>query len=450
VTLVAPRPTPAPAVERAHARGRFDDLGFGLFLAGILLNCFAGHWASLGVHVPIDRGLLLAGLALEWRRARRGGRPVRPDTAAVLLAAFAVWTALSFIGSPVRDSDGVFFLVDLAVLPAILYAGAPLLFDSARRRFAFAAVFAVFGIYLGVTAITQTLQLPALVFPAYILDPSVGIHADRARGPYAEAVNNGIMLVFSGALGGVTAALARRTRWRVVGIAAVVLTAIGCTLTLTRAIWFAAAGALLVGFLLTPALRRRAPVALLGLAVAAGLFLVAFPGFGDAATARGGDESPIWDRLNVNAAAGRMLVQNPLLGVGWNQAGERMSEFVRLGGDYPVTAASATLIPHNVFLGRFAELGILGGSLWLAATIAALVVPVLRPSRPGFGPWRVALLACTVAWVVVANFGPVNYSQPAYLLALVAGVTASGAAVRRTGHDWRIVPRRTTGGVHRG
>jgi O-antigen ligase len=175
-----------------------------------------------------------------------------------------------------------------------------------------------------------------------------------------------------------------------------------------------------------------------------------FPGFGEAATTRGGDESPIWDRLNVNAAAARMVVHDPLLGVGWNQAGERMSEFVRLGGDYPVTAASATLIPHNVFLGRFAELGILGGSLWIAATIAAYVVPVLRRGRPGFAPWRVALLACTVCWVVVANFGPVNYSQPAYLLALVGGITASGAAVRLPAHDWRPSPHRSLRGAHRG
>ena len=433
-----------------RARPRFDDVGFWLFVAGLLANCFAGHWSSLHVPVPIDRALLLAGLALEWGRARRDGRRAPLGTAAVLLLAFAVWTALSFLGSPVRDSDGLFFLVDLAVLPAVLFLSAPLVLDTARRRSAFAATFAVFGCYLGLTAITQTLQLPALVFPAYILDPSVGIHADRARGPYAEAVNNGIMLVFSGALGGVTAALAERRAWRVVGIAATLLTAVGCALTLTRAIWFGGAAALLVGVLLTPALRRRAPVVLVGLVAVAALFPVVFPGFGEAATTRGGDESPIWDRLNVNAAAARMVVHDPLLGVGWNQAGERMSEFVRLGGDYPVTAASATLIPHNVFLGRFAELGILGGSLWIAATIAAYVVPVLRRGRPGFAPWRVALLACTVCWVVVANFGPVNYSQPAYLLALVGGITASGAAVRLPAHDWRPSPHRSLRGAHRG
>ncbi len=225
-----------------------------------------------------------------------------------------------------------------------------------------------------------------------------------------------------------------------VGIAATQLTAVGCALTLTRAIWFGGAAALLVGVLLTP---RPAPPRsrrARRLVAVAALFPRRVPRL------RGGRDHPrrrrvaIWDRLNVNAAAARMVVHDPLLGVGWNQAGERMSEFVRLGGDYPVTAASATLIPHNVFLGRFAELGILGGSLWIAATIAAYVVPVLRRGRPGFAPWRVALLACTVCWVVVANFGPVNYSQPAYLLALVGGITApappSGCP-------------RTTGGPHR-
>lgn len=438
------------AIEAPRLLRRTDDLGFALFLAGIVLSCFAGHWGALGVPVPLDRGVLLVGLVLEWRRARRGGRSVQVGAAGALLIASAVWTALSFIGSPVRDGDGFFFLVDLAVLPAVLFLAAPVIIDSPRRRFAFAAVFAVFGVYLGFTAIAQTLQLRALVFPGYILDPAVGIHADRARGPYAEAVSNGIMLIFSGALGAVTAAEADRPRWRVVGVAAVVLTAVGCALTLTRAVWFAAAVALLVGFLLTPALRRRAPAVLIGAAAVAVLFPVVFPGFGAAATTRGGDESPIWDRLNVNAAAARMIVQDPLTGVGWNQAGDRMSGFVRLGADYPVTAASATLIPHNVFLGRFAELGILGGALWLAAVIASTVVPVLRRGRPGFGRWRVALLACTACWVVVAEFGPVNYSQNAYLLALVGGVTASGAVAGAAPFDWTPRRARILRGAHRG
>ena len=164
-----------------------------------------------------------------------------------------------------------------------------------------------------------------------------------------------------------------------------------------------------------------------GIALAAVLFLAAFPGFLDLASARGGAQSPIYDRLNVDAAAGRMIVSNPLFGVGWYEAQERMSEYVRLGADYPVTDASAILIPHNVFLGRFAELGILGGALWIASVIGAVVLPVLRRGTAALRPWRVVLLSLASCWFIAGNFGPVNYSQPAYLLFLIGGLVLTGS-----------------------
>ena len=53
------------------------------------------------------------------------------------------------------------------------------------------------GAYLGITAFLQEVNLDQLVFPAYITDPSVGIHADRARGPFVEAAANGLVYVGS-------------------------------------------------------------------------------------------------------------------------------------------------------------------------------------------------------------------------------------------------------------
>ena len=446
-TSVSGRSEPLePAVLQRSLR---RDLGFWLCMAGLVLSCFAGHWRDVHVPVPVDRVLLILGLLIEWRRAFRARELPRLTTASVLLLAAAAWAGLSFVGSPVRSSEGLFFLVDLYVLPAVLFISAPILLGTRQRRFAFAATFTVFGVYLGLTAITQTLKIPALVFPSYILDPAVGIHIDRARGPYVEAVNDGIMLIFSGTLGGFVATVARSPRWRAAGAACALLTAIGCALTLTRSIWFAGAAVLLVALALVPGLRRRLPVVLVGIAVLAGVFLLVFPDFATAATARGESQSPIWDRLNVNAAALRMAIQEPLFGVGWNQAGLRMSEFIRMGSDYPVTAASANLIPHNVVLGRFAELGVPGASLWIAGVIAAVVLPVLRRARPGFGAWRVVLLCFTLCWLIVAMFGPVNYSEPSYLLYLVGGVAALGRARQPVPWDWR--PRAAAHrGAHRG
>jgi putative inorganic carbon (HCO3(-)) transporter len=435
-----------PPVVRRDLRG---EVGFWFVLAGIVLSCIAGHWGDLHIPVPLDRGLLVVGLVLEWQRAWALRTLPAVTTTAVLLVAATAWAAVSFVGSPVRDSVGLFLLADLYIVPAVLFISAPLLFGTAHRRFVFAAVFTVFGIYLGFTAITQTLHLAPLVFPSYILDPSVGIHGDRARGPYVEAVNDGIMLVFSGVLGAFVASVSTSARWRAAGVFAALLCGIGCALTLTRAIWFAGIAVLLIGFITVPGLRRRLPLVVVGIVVLAVAFLAAFPDFLTAATERGGSQNPIWDRLNVNAGAARMAWAHPLFGVGWQQAGPQMVDFVRLGKSYPVTAASAGLIPHNVFLGRFAELGIPGASLWLAGVVAVLIVPVVRRCRPGFDAWRVVLLAFTVCWLIVANFGPVNYSEPAYLLYLVGGIVTAGRAVVPVPYDWR--PRsRQPHGMHRG
>lgn len=432
---------PAPRFRiRLRRRSLWHDVGFWLMIAGLLLNCLAGHWSDAGIPLPIDRGLLAVGFALEYLRARRAGVLPRPTTSAAVLTAAAVWAALSFVASPMRTQTGLFLLIDLYVIPTILFTAAPLFFGTRHRRFAFAASFAVFGIYLGFTAITQTLQLTQLVFPAYILDPNVGIHTDRARGPYAESVNNGLMLIFSGVLGGYLARVASSRRWRIVGGISVTLCAIGVALTLTRAIWLAAIAVLVIMVVALPQLRRRIPLLLVGAAAVAVVFVSVFPDFLTAATSRGEDLNPIYDRLNVNQAAGAMALQHPLFGVGWNQAGLVMSDYIRMGPDYPVTAAAASLIPHNVFLGRFAELGIIGASLWLASVVAALVVPILQRHRPGFGAWRLVLLGFTACWLIVANFGPVNYSQPQYLLYLVGGITAMGRAVVPTPWNWR--PRR--------
>jgi O-antigen ligase len=48
--------------------------------------------------------------------------------------------------------------------------------------------------YLVFTAFCEHFKLDQFVFPQYILDPSVGLHPDRARGPVTNAAENGGMI----------------------------------------------------------------------------------------------------------------------------------------------------------------------------------------------------------------------------------------------------------------
>jgi hypothetical protein len=49
-----------------------------------------------------------------------------------------------------------------------------------------------FGIYLSITAFFEYTNLRQFIFPRYIADPEIGIHWDRARGPFLNAAFNGV------------------------------------------------------------------------------------------------------------------------------------------------------------------------------------------------------------------------------------------------------------------
>lgn len=49
-----------------------------------------------------------------------------------------------------------------------------------------------FGIYLCITSFLEYFNLKQFVFPRYIADPELGIHWDRARGPFLNAPYNGL------------------------------------------------------------------------------------------------------------------------------------------------------------------------------------------------------------------------------------------------------------------
>lgn len=86
------------------------------------------------------------------------------------------------------------------LVPFTLYQLAAYIFDDAQslRRFeTFSLV--VLG-YLSLTAIFFMIDAKEFIFPRYILDESLGYHADRARGPFLQAVANGVALNLLGLL----------------------------------------------------------------------------------------------------------------------------------------------------------------------------------------------------------------------------------------------------------
>lgn len=399
-------------------------LGTAFTLVGVVLMCFTGHWDDLGIPLPLDRPFLIVGVGLSvFDFIKTGGRFfLRPVH--VLLVVGSLLAILSALASNATTDSDIYSLLDrYGIVPFALLLFAPAIFPDERSRRLFARVFVIFGLYLSVTAITQQTGIDFMVWPRYILEPSVGAHFDRARGPYAEAVANGLMLAAAAALASTELRGGSSRVWRLLASICVPLCVVGTVLTLTRAIWLATALAIVVCVAAIPALRRRGAVVALSLGAAVGLAFLLVPSLDEAISQRAGDENPVWDRLNTNAAALRMALANPLFGVGWGQSGDRMAEYVRHGADYPVTAVSAFLEPHNLYLLRLAELGVLGGTLWLASVLTGVIHPILRrPDSSKLQVWRAALLAIAVTWLVAGMFSPMAYTQPNAILWMTGGI----------------------------
>jgi O-antigen ligase len=236
------------------------------------------------------------------------------------------------------------------VVPLILFHVAIVVFRdaSARRRF---EVFAILALaYLVFTAVAYLADARSLIFPRFILDESLGIHADRARGPFLQAVANGMALNI---LGIVALALAQRRR-KVVFLLWLALP-IAVLATMTRAVWIAfVVSTMALGFRLgVPCVRR----ACLGLALA-GLLLgvVIFSTDNSLANTlreRTAERGPVEARVAVYDAAWDMFQERPL--AGWT-AGGMYSELARRMPGYHLSAFYA----HNTYLSLLIEFGIPG------------------------------------------------------------------------------------------
>jgi putative inorganic carbon (hco3(-)) transporter len=391
------------------------------FSGAIAASMFSGRWPDLGVPLPIDRllfALAVAGFVLRLPIKRPEFRPGFVHWAVAAAALFAIVSA--YAGGALDSSSGRFALLDrFGLIPMVSFVLAPFVFDTPQRRAILLGVLGVCGAYLGVTALAEATNAHFLVWPRYILNASVGIHANRARGPFAEGEAFGLALWGCGVAALMHVASPARRWVRPAGLIVAGLCLLGVLFTLTRSIWVGAAVAGLVTLVLAREVRRfLLPVVVVtALLVVAALAVV--PGLRQEVNTRRDQESSVWDRKNSDAAAVRMLEAKPLAGFGFNRFEADSLPYYRLAFGYPLTSVGQV---HNVFLSNAAELGLIGGSLWLVALLVAVVVPLVRPPPPGLRSWRVGLLAIATMWIVTANFAPLAQVFANVLLWTWAGV----------------------------
>ncbi len=240
------------------------------------------------------------------------------------------------------------------IVPFALFHVAALVFRGASER-RHLEIFVILALaYLVFISIAFLADARALIFPRFILDESLGFHPDRARGPFLQAVANGVSLNILGIL---ALALSQRRRI-VVGLLWLALP-VAVLATMTRAVWIAfAVSAIVLGFRL---IKRRLLAACALLAVA-GLLAALAIGFSPLAlkTALGertGERGPVEARLAVYEAGWAMFKERPF--TGW-AAGGMYAELARRMEGYHLR----TFYVHNTYLALLVEFGVPGLALY--------------------------------------------------------------------------------------
>jgi O-antigen ligase len=240
------------------------------------------------------------------------------------------------------------------IVPFALFHLAVLIFRGTSQRKHFQIFVLVALAYLIFIAIAFLANARSLIFPRFILDESLGFHVDRARGPFLQAVANGVSLNILGILV-IALPLKRQTAasllWMALPLAVLA--------TMTRAVWISfAVSTIVVGFRLV---ERRVQALCLLLAVV-GLTIGLAIGFSDHSLKatlwdRTGERGPVEARLAVYDAGWAMFMERPF--TGWD-ARSMYAELARRMEGYHLRI----FYVHNTYLALLVEFGVPGLALY--------------------------------------------------------------------------------------
>ena len=222
--------------------------------------------------------------------------------------------------------------------------------------------------YLVFISIAFLLGAKQLVFPRYILDESFGIHADRARGPFLQAVANGVTLNLLGLL-----ALDSFRRRRLLGVPAILLLAplpLAIVATKTRAVWLSFGASIVALLFLSANQRLRRTCTALLLAGVAGLaLLLCGCDHQHSLSQRLEETSQVKFRMAVYQAGWNMFLERPWLG--WNRKAMQ-AELANQVSDFH----QEEFYFHNTYLEILVQYGVVGLALY-----AWIVGKLLRVGR---------------------------------------------------------------------
>ncbi|MDP8229686.1 MAG: O-antigen ligase family protein [Candidatus Gorgyraea atricola] len=319
----------------------------------------------------------------------------------VLAIVSMVWT-----GSLVKQGGGLGIgeLLTGYLVPFFMFYVSQHVFDTPEKRNVFIKFIVVLGAYLCLTAFFEHFNVHSLIWPKYILDPAVGIHFERARGPFLQAAVNGTALGFV-----LTSSFFfilkpdSKSSWRHLSWVLLALAPIAIFFTYTRATWIAG----IMGFtaIMLFAMRHKKKIFLiitiaLCLLTAVSLFFILDDDTMHVAARRAGNENPVYDRLNLYIASMNMFMDHPVLGVGFGRFSKHVMRYYENIEGIPFRAAE--LVQHDTFIGILAEMGIAGFALILSIYFLILSKSIRLYKSLARKPGEKAMVA--VFWAIMAVF----------------------------------------------
>jgi len=354
---------------------------------------------------PADRLAFVVLLAVAGIRLVLTGGRIRVHSATWPMLLLALLGLLGVLAQSYQ-AQAWSLLVAKWIVPIALFhlAGTIFVDDRSLRKL---EIFALAVLcYLSVIAVFHLLDVKALVFPKFILDEGIGIHADRARGPFLQAVANGVSLNVLGLLA--LSSFERRRLPRLLSALLAICAPLAVLATRTRAVWFAALVSLVLMALFPPSrtVRRVAlSFCFLGAIGFASFFL--YRGVSNSFVDRLQDRSPVDFRMDMYRAGWQMFTEKPF--TGWGSESLIQPEIERRISDFHPDY----YLFHNTYLELAVERGMLGLGLyaWLMVSFFRLAkAPAeTRDNDPLRKFWPFILIVYLLnASAVVMNYQFVN------------------------------------------
>ncbi|MGH9514931.1 MAG: O-antigen ligase family protein [Terriglobales bacterium] len=384
---------------------------------------------------PIDRVAFLVLVLLLAVRACLGRKSLRTYAATWPLLGLMLIGLLGVLTQPYDPQAWSVFAAKL-VVPCVFFHIAGLVFYDDHSLGKLETFLLIVLAYLTAISIFSMLNRQSLIVPRFIADEGIGIHADRARGPFLQAVANGLCLNL---LGLVALDSFRRRKRRGI-FAATLFFAVPLALlaTRTRTIWIASVLSVLCLMFFGSTLKlRRIAMAWCLLAIVGSGIMLLYRADQDSFAQRAMDRSPVDFRTEMYSAGWQMFVEKPLLGWGNEQHIQAEVE-KRVSNFHP-----EYYVFHNTFLELAVQRGVLalGLYVWLMLCLFRLGRANARPDEINgpFSSSHFRKLWPLLLGVYLLNASAVvmNYQFVNAVLFTIAGILA---AQTRGGHQLLVQP----------